>query len=294
MKHDDPVQDAASLDEQPHAESTFATLATPLVHEALEQVAAIHAHASPESLHQLRVALRRLRSLWWAYAPLLDREESTRHRALYRYLADAAGKTRDWDILLELLAARTQSTQWTGGEGIAAEVPAGLLAEREKTLAASRETLMNADIRNVLHDALADASKQLNTAPERHALQKFAAKRVRAAERSLRKRMRAASHAKRKNYDAMHDVRKAGKKVRYLLEFFGPVLDVARHEDLLKRLRKLQQCFGELNDVIASMTLLRENESLFGDAAVAHEALAYLKRQRKQRQREAARLLAKA
>jgi len=291
MKHDDPVQDAMSLDDEPHAESTFATLATPLVHEALEQAAAIYAHASPESLHQLRVALRRLRSLWWAYGPLLDRAENARHRALYRYLAEAAGKTRDWDILLELLAARTPRME---GEGNVADAPAALLAARERTLASSRETLLNADIRNVLHDALAGASKQLNTAPERHALRKFAAKRVRTAERSLRKRMRVASRAKRKNYDAMHDVRKAGKKVRYLLEFFGPVLDAARHERVLKRLRKLQQCFGELNDVISSISLLRDNLNLFDDAEVANEALAYLKRQRKQRRREAARLLAKA
>jgi CHAD domain-containing protein len=289
MKHDDRVRDIAPLDEEPHAESTFATLATPLVHEALAQVAAIHEHASPESLHHLRVALRRLRSLWWAYRPLLDRDENTQQRALYRYLADAAGKTRDWDILLELLSARTEGE---GGAPIA--LPASLLDAREQTLAASRETLLNADIRNVLHDALATTSKQLNTAPERHMLQKFAAKRVRSAERSLRKRIRAASHAKRSDYEAMHDVRKAGKKVRYLLEFFGPVLDDDGHERVLKRLRNMQQCFGELNDVIASLTLLRDNRGLFDDKSAADEALAYLKLQRKQRQREAMRLLAEA
>jgi CHAD domain-containing protein len=285
MKDDDRTHDVAALGERAHAESTFASLAAPLVDEALERNASIHADATPESLHQLRVALRRLRSLWWAYRPLLDKAENTRQRALYRFLADAAGRTRDWDILLELLA---------GEEGNAREVPACLHDARERALAASRETLVNADIRNVLHDALARASKELNTAPERHALQKFAAKRVRVAEKSLRTRMRTASRAKRSDYESMHDVRKAGKKVRYLIEFFGPVLEGDGHERTLRRLKKLQQCFGELNDVIASVALLRDNLSLFADELEAHEALAYLKVRRKQRLHEAARLLRKS
>ncbi|MEX3934993.1 CHAD domain-containing protein [Paraburkholderia phymatum] len=283
MKHDDRAHDVAVAGVEPHAESTFSALATPLIDEALARVASIDADASPESLHQLRVALRRLRSLWWAYRPLLDEEENARQRALYRYLADVAGRTRDWDILLELLA---------GDEDSPRDVPPCLREAREQALAASRETLINADIRNVLHSALASASKKLNTAPERHALQKFAAKRVRTAERSLRKTLRGASHAKRFDYEALHDVRKAGKKVRYLLEFFGPMLDDG-HGHTLAHMKKLQQCFGELNAVIASIALLRDNTSLFADEQDASAALLYLKDQRKRRQREAVRLLRK-
>jgi CHAD domain-containing protein len=291
MKYDDRTQDVAAPGDGAQAESTFAALAAPLVDVALAHAASIHAEASPESLHQLRVALRRLRSLWWAYRPLLDKAENTRQRALYRFLADAAGRTRDWDILLELLAGEPDETH-DGSNG--REVPASLREARERALATSRTTLLNADIRTVLHDALAGTSKELNTAPERHALRKFAAKRVRIAEKSLRKRMRKASRAKRCDYELLHDVRKSGKRVRYLIEFFGPALGEATHERTLKRLKNLQQCFGELNDVIASVALLRENMNLFADGHAAREALAYLKARRKQRQREAVRLLRKA
>src|SRR5262245_55719011 len=83
MKFDDRPHDVAALGDGAQAESTFAALAAPLVDEALAQNASIHADATPESLHQLRVALRRLRSLWWAYRPLLDKAENTRQRALY-------------------------------------------------------------------------------------------------------------------------------------------------------------------------------------------------------------------
>ena len=291
MKHDDRTHDVDASRDEAQAESTFSMLAAPLVDEALSHNACIHADATPESLHQLRVALRRLRSLWWAYRPLLDKQENTRQRALYRFLADAAGSTRDWDILLELLAQQ-QGEPGDGNEAPASEdVSACLRDARERALAASRETLVNADIRNVLHSALASTSKELNTAPERHALRKFAARRVRVAEKSLRKRMRKASRAKRPDYEMLHDVRKAGKKVRYLIEFFGPVLDDASHEQALKRLKKLQQCFGELNDATASVALLRENANLFAGETDAHAALAYLKMRRKALRREAVQLL---
>src|SRR6516225_10232925 len=137
MKDDDRTHDVAAPGEQSHAESTFASLAAPLVDEALERNASIHADATPESLHQLRVALRRLRSLWWAYRPLLDKAENTRQRALYRFLADAAGRTRDWDILLELLA-QEQGEPGDGNEAPASDhVSACLRDARERTLAAS-------------------------------------------------------------------------------------------------------------------------------------------------------------
>jgi CHAD domain-containing protein len=55
------------------------------------------------------------------------------------------------------------------------------------------------------------------------------------------------------------DVRKAGKKTRYLLELFGPL--PADHRRLLKRLQKIQQPLGELNDFAVSESLLRQNRA---------------------------------
>lgn len=282
LKHDDRTRTVAAPTEVIQAEATFASIAAPLVDEALERAASIHTDPSPEALHQLRVALRRLRSLWWAYRPLLDKRENDRQRALYRFLADAAGTTRDWDILLGLLAHEA-----SGPGGLQ-----GLYDARERALATSRETLVNADIKTILHDALARTSKELNTAHQRHGLRAFAKKRVRAAENGLRRRMRAASRAKLSNYDAFHDVRKAGKKVRYLVEFFAPLMNGAR-DGTLKRLKKLQERFGELNDVISSEALLRANIGLLAEADQPDVALRFLKKQRKQRVRAAAKLLRK-
>ncbi|MCX4144866.1 MULTISPECIES: CHAD domain-containing protein [Paraburkholderia] len=282
-KIDKQAADSKPAGAEPSAEAAFASYAAPLVDDAIELANAVREDASPEALHKLRVSLRRLRSLWWAFEPLLDKGENTRQRALYKYLATAAGKTRDWDILIELIAQ---------DERIAHEITPTLQAARSGALATSRETLSNADVKHLLQDALTSANKELNTARERVPLQKFADKRVTASERSLNKRIKRASQAKRSNYAAFHDVRKAGKKVRYLLEFFEPILSVS-HKRVLKRLKQIQKRFGTLNDIVASEMLLRDNMSLLAGSGDTDATLDWLKKERKRRMRAAAGLLRK-
>ncbi|CAE6725078.1 CHAD domain-containing protein [Paraburkholderia nemoris] len=282
-KIDKQAADSKPAGAEPSAEAAFASYAAPLVDDAIELANAVRQDASPEALHKLRVSLRRLRSLWWAFEPLLDKGENTRQRALYKYLANAAGKTRDWDILIELIAR---------DERVAHEMTPTLEAARGGALETSRETLSNADVKHLLQDALSSANKELNTARERVPLQKFVDKRVSASERSLKKRIKRASRAKRSNYTAFHDVRKAGKKVRYLLEFFGPVLS-GSHKRILKRLKQIQKRFGTLNDIVASEMLLRDNTDLLVGSGDTDAALDWLKKERKRRMRAAAGLLRK-
>ncbi|MFM0340853.1 CHAD domain-containing protein [Paraburkholderia fungorum] len=282
-KSDTRAEHGKATGDEPSAEAAFASYAAPLVDHAIEYAAAVRDDASPEALHQLRVSLRRLRSLWWAFEPLLDKGENTRQRALYKYLATAAGKTRDWDILIELIAQDD-----SGARAIRPK----LEEVRGDALATSRETLSNADVKHLLRDALTSATKELNTAHERVPLAKFVDKRVAVSERSLRKRMKRASHAKRANYASFHDVRKAGKKLRYLLEFFEPILR-GSHKRILKRLKQIQKRFGALNDIVASEMLLRDNAALLAGSGDTDAALHWLKKERKRRMRSAAGLLRK-
>jgi CHAD domain-containing protein len=269
----------------PHtsAETAFVLLASPLVEEALEQARVMTDEPTPEGLHNLRVALRRMRSLWWSYRPLLDKGENTRQRALFKSLADAAGKPRDYDILIELLEA-----QRAGKEPLSSR----FVEARQVALKSGQETLANADIRRLLPEALAEASRTLDPEGKQRLLQEFAGRRVEASEKTLRRCTRRAGRVKKAEYTALHDVRKAGKKVRYLLELFGPVLS-GRHQETLKRLRKVQDKLGELNDVVASENLLRDNAALLSALGNAESTLAWFRKERKRRMRAAASILRK-
>ncbi|WP_250517355.1 CHAD domain-containing protein [Caballeronia sp. INDeC2] len=253
------------------AESKFGDLASPLIDEALRHASTLNGNADPEVLHKLRVALRRLRTLFWAYRPLLDDQFDTHQRALLKYLATSAGKARDWDILLQLLNELDV-------EGL----DESLKARRAAVLATSIETIANADVKHVLQAGVKEANQQLNTGRHRVPIERFAKKRISAARGELKKRIKRALRAKRSDYAAYHEVRKAGKKVRYLLEFFQP--DIAPDMRVsVKSLKRLQKRFGALNDVVASRGLLSGPEGAFPDGIDTKPALRALKTEQKQR-----------
>ena len=283
---------------QPICEATSATeafllLATSLSTEAVRRVHALDAQADPEILHKLRVALRRLRSLWWAYEPLLDRENAVLQRQEFRYLADAAGKTRDWDVLRDILAGWQPASLPQDGSPALAPFPQLLQAvdeHRADALSFSRRTIRGAHVEAILQQAVAGAQHQLAALSASPALATFAEERVGRAEKSLKKRIDVAADPGHREYAALHSVRIAGKKLRYLLEFFSPVLD-ASHRQSLDRLTTLQDELGKLNDLVVSETLLREYSFQLGDPDAVREAVAFIAAQKKRHMREARQVL---
>ncbi|MFX1763529.1 CHAD domain-containing protein [Paraburkholderia sp. A1RI-2L] len=266
---------------EPYAEVAFSDIASPIIDEAIEQTKEVAGDPSAEGLHQLRITMRRLRSLWWSYRPLLDAGENTRQRDLFRSLADSAGKARDYDILIALLKLQQKDEK---------ALPPEISAARQKALDAGREVLSNPETKTLLLEALAQTARALVARQDREPLRVFSDGRVAASEKQLRKRMRRAAKAKSSTVAAFHDVRKAGKKTRYLLELFGPVLS-GRHRKTLSRLKKIQKRFGALNDVIASEKLLRDNTSLIAAIAKPERTLKWFRNERERRLRAAAALL---
>ncbi len=48
--------------------------------------------------------------------------------------------------------------------------------------------------------------------------------------------------------DDLHTVRKRGKELRYLLEFFATLHEPAIHRGAVRELKQLQDCLGEIQD----------------------------------------------
>lgn len=222
-----------------------------------------------------------MRSLLWAYQPLLDSSFDDKHRDVFKQFGGAAGETRDWDILIKLLDQALGAAQTS---------TASLINARAAALKTSRETLTNANMRSALQEAIANVNEALYATHNDTSLKKFARRRLNSAARSLHKRMRQASRSRRSDYEAFHEVRKAGKKVRYLLDFFEPFL-TRKQLKSAKELKKIQKRFGALNDVVASEALLNANRNLFRTRADVNIALNALEVKRKSRARAAARLL---
>lgn len=258
--------------ETPVAEA-FLMLAASTAQEAVRRVHKLDSKADPEVLHKLRVALRRLRSLWWAYEPLLDKKDAKFQRDEFKSLADAAGKTRNWDVLRDLLAADPSTKHsFTALIQLVDE-------HRADALSFSRRAIGNAGVEQILAQALAGARHQLDARATSPSLAAFAEERVKLAEKALKKRVARAASPNDVGYAALHEVRIAGKKLRYLLEFFSPVLD-GSHQATIERLSGVQDELGRLNDLVTSETLLREYANQLGEPKHVKEAVRYLQDQK--------------
>jgi len=231
----------------------FRALASPLLREAIRRARSLDQGTDAEAFHKLRIALRRLRSLWWAYEPFLDKQDAKLQRDEFKVLADAAGKTRDWDVLRELLVKRKYTRE------AFSSILQPIDEYRANALSYSRAAIGNADIEQILGNALERALVQLTSIAEPPLLGEFARARIETAERKLRKRINVAVKTVHDDYATLHQVRIAGKKVRYLLEFFSPILDDS-HQSAILTLASLQQELGNLNDIVTSESLIRQYE----------------------------------
>jgi CHAD domain-containing protein len=262
--------------------STFSSLAMPVVAEAVRRARELSDQSDAEGFHQLRVAFRKLRALYWAYSPYLGEEATARATEEFKRLAAVAGGTRDWDIAGDLLKAAQES---------GASVECLVDAAREKRAQAvvhSQSMIKGDDVEAFLTDVLARAQSALQSSCSDLPIRAFAEKRVLLAERALHKRSRRAARNEVAEEEDLHDVRKAGKKLRYLLEFFQPVIK-GGHERTIKDLTSVQNKLGLFNDIAASEVLIRSASFDEVPPEVVEQSLQWLEEQKNRRMRAAAR-----
>lgn len=239
--------------------------------EVVRRIRELDSSSEPEVLHKLRVALRRLRTLWWAFEPLLDKRDARLHRGEFKSLAEAAGKTRDWDVLRGLLSTEQQQDSFRS-------LIEPLDQQRGNALAFSRRTIANAGVERIIAQAVVAARKHLDTQPLQASLCEFAATRAQRAEKMLKKRVKRSVSNRDADYTELHQIRIAGKRLRYSLEFFAPVLD-DHFMATIERLAQAQEHLGYLNDLVTSETLLREYAFQLGEPHALKKAIRYLEEQ---------------
>jgi CHAD domain-containing protein len=220
--------------------------------------------------------------LYWAYAPYLGEEATTGAVEEFKRLAAVAGGTRDWDIAGDLLQAAQES-----GESVEMLVDAAR-QKRAQAVVHSRTMIKGDDVEAFLNDVLVRAQTALQSSCGDLPLRTFARQRVLRAQRALRKRSRRAARSATAHEDELHDVRKAGKKLRYLLEFFQPVIKRA-HDRTIRELASVQNKLGQFNDIAASETLIRSATFSEVPPEVVQASLNWLAQQKLRRMRAAAR-----
>lgn len=240
---------------QTRAHSKNALVLAGLARAQLRAMAAaipsIEADADDEALHDFRVALRRLRTL----LPLVGDDHAPRLAAQcdrgLRRLTRLTGARRDLDVVLRDGASRTARQE--------AIMPVAALLQRERRRAQRQllTLLRNSRTRQTLA-----ATERLLAACEAAPAPRPAdvLERLHAAGRKLRRRLR---RARRETTVArLHAARKAGKRLRYLLEAL-PALYPNRIRrratgSAIADLKSVQDALGSICDLSVRAALLAE------------------------------------
>lgn len=223
---------------------------TERIHDAAQMVRDAH----PDGVHDLRVAMRRTRSLLSTFRRQLDAEEGPRLREELRWAGGELSPVRDLEVVHERIQtvlneqrvelvlgavqARLDDHRRRGRPDAAARVDRLLGSERWRALLTDLGRLPERPVTGSTDDAR---------------------RRLRKDWRRMRRRAAVATHTvgdERAHEAALHEVRKAAKRARYAAETLGPMFgdDAARME---KAAEAVQQTLGDHRDTLLTREVLR-------------------------------------
>ena len=196
----------------------------------------------PESLHDMRVGVRRLRALLRAGKELVATDTEELDERL-KQLGQVLGEVRDLDVLLARLEAEAAEL---GGEDARRAGPLLAVLRTERSCSRSRLlAALRSDEYLALLDDTARTLDELEPSGSTVTLDELvdeASAKVRKAVRKL---------PDEPTNDELHAVRKKGKRARYAAELAG-------RTKLVKRAKKLQDVLGDHQDAVVAAGRLRE------------------------------------
>lgn len=204
-------------------------------------------HCQPEALHQARVALRRLRSAFVIYKPILTDDDLAHLTGEIRWLASVLGEARDIDVLL----ARAPDP------GLREHLTSARERAYEKVLEAihSRRGL---DLFIAFNKWLRCGDYLHNEgSAENLSVVEFAGAALDRMRKKLKRHGRALDAI---DDEHRHEARKDAKKLRYAAEFFSSLYlekaSARRYKRFLATMQELQDQLGDLNDLVTGPVVL--------------------------------------
>lgn len=208
-----------------------------------------------EGPHQLRVALRRLRSVMKLVRPLLSAPEWQSLEQASKALAGRVGPLRDLDVfaedVLKPLLARLPTDEDLSCLSRLLE------AERSRARATLRDHLQSAEVQRFLL-TLAQASGRSLPALATIDSTEFARAQLRRLSKRVRRREEVLKQAPQSdaNAEARHELRLAYKALRYAAGWLGQIGAGPEAESARRRASKRQEQLGEQQDASMALKLL--------------------------------------
>ncbi len=208
-----------------------------------------------EAVHKTRISLRRLRAVLALFRPSLRRRRLRPLERDIKWAAARLGDARDADVLQE---AYVQPVVLAGNVEGAGALAALMLGRRTHAHEALGETLASPRWRLLLVELLAFSIDGVRRSQRKRGWRGFVRRRLSEHRHELARDTRRFA---RLSTEALHDVRKSAKMLRYDLELLAPVSGLGgegrRVARLAGSLETLQDALGILQDEASARDKLR-------------------------------------
>ncbi len=214
-----------------------------------------------EGVHQMRVALRRLRAALRLFKPFLPADQYTWVVAEARWLGGELSAARAWDVFANELLAPV--VRLYGEDPGFDELSAATEQAREQSRRRVRDAIESERYTEFLlrlsawlsGQAWRDQPVSEQTVRLLDPIGDHCAALLQRRDRIVRK---LAGNIDNQSDAGVHELRLAVKKLRYTVEFFGILYPGKPAKIYRKRLASLQDRLGYLNDVVGATTLVGE------------------------------------
>jgi triphosphatase len=221
------------------------------------------ADGHPEGVHQMRVALRRLRVAMSLFADILGDPQTAALKTELRWLAGELTPARELEVLMQHVVRRVKRRH-AHRDGISS-LSRELAEKHEAALTRAQNAVTSARFRQLALELAAWVETGQWTAPQDDlirdrgdvAVQGPAIEQLTRRWRKVRKKGKALA---RLDAQSRHKLRIQAKKLRYAAEFFASLFPgkraAKRREKFLTVLERLQDALGDLNDIVVHENLI--------------------------------------
>lgn len=257
-----------------NVEQAFKAIAANCLAQVQANAAGVAHEYEGESLHQMRVGLRRLRSALDVFKDVVQLPADMQQDL--DWLANELGNARDWDVLAGSTLPLLSKDMPAGGP-LLEVTHAALDRGRDAHVAAAaavnspRYTRLMLSLGrwmfgNGWREPGNGKGKGKGNSRLDAPVPAFASKVLRRAHKRMKKRGRALPAA---SPDALHRARIAAKRARYAAEFFASLYRGKQVRPFVKALGALQDELGKVNDAAVATRLLGQLENVRHDLAGA-------------------------
>ncbi len=267
---------SSNLDNQDTVDEGIAKLLSNCQQQILGNLCPAESGSESNGVHQLRVALRRLRTALYILRRELEAPSLQSLDAEARRFARTLGPARNWDVFTNSTLADIERANLPGIEF--SNLRGACAPFRDQSYDMVRQSIADPQTnRFLLLLGLAIERRSWRNEVASEDLRTLAEPVIKFASRVLtrigRKVLKRGRHFRHLRPQARHKLRLTLKKLRYATEFFLPLYaSQASTVKYLKQLSRLQDVLGEANDIRTSQTLL-SNIHEHAESPEVHRAL---------------------